>query len=195
MPGSWTTRVEEASKNCYVTAELLPGQWECDWQEWPGLLYMLGGKESMVKKFMDRAFGITGRIEALAFIPEAFEYFMFAVNGQYYEFVDFEVTRFDTPFATHDDFLRMRSIQPMDLRRTASTKLEPRPEFDPHQGYHDDDGEPVDEDFEWDSEAYHDDDEDFELDGDEVGIPQCKLATLIALFQTTPDPNFSYVSR
>ncbi|KAJ7276871.1 hypothetical protein C8J57DRAFT_1223586 [Mycena rebaudengoi] len=167
---SWTARVEEASKKCYVTAEPLPGQWECDWQEWPGLLYMLGGpKESLVEKFMDRAFGITGRIEALAFIPEAFEYFMFAVDGQYYEFVDFEVYRFDTPFASHDDFLR--SIQPMDLRRAASTKLEPRPEFDPHQGYHDDDdGGPFNEDVEWDSEEEEDDDDEaLEWDRDEVG--------------------------
>ncbi|KAJ7242946.1 hypothetical protein C8J57DRAFT_1477259 [Mycena rebaudengoi] len=96
------------------------------------------GRDARAEKYMDRAYVITGRIEPLVFVPEAFEYFMFAVDGQYYD------------------------IQPtVDLRRAASTKLEPLPEFDCYDGYHDDT-----------------DDEDFDLEGGEVGTGtnlRCKL--------------------
>ncbi|KAJ6632110.1 hypothetical protein B0H10DRAFT_1976115 [Mycena sp. CBHHK59/15] len=89
--------------------------------------------------------------------PDTCEYFMFAVDGQYYECADFDVYRFDMPFASHDDFVH--SIQPKEVRRAMSTKLEPLPESD--------------EENDMESGS----DEDFALDGDEVGTgsPLCKL--------------------
>ncbi|KAJ7258227.1 hypothetical protein C8J57DRAFT_534151 [Mycena rebaudengoi] len=167
MPDLWKQRIDEISKDWYTTDQPLPGQWECAWEEWGGLLFMFGTSDftnsTRVEEYINHRFGITGRIEPLAFIPETRDYFMFTADGQYYEFVDFDAYRFDRLFASHDEFVQ--SIQPMDLRRAASTKLQRLPEFDSDEERGEDDDEFIESDA----------DEDFDSD-DEFGTsPRSKL--------------------
>ncbi|KAJ7263368.1 hypothetical protein C8J57DRAFT_1333374 [Mycena rebaudengoi] len=156
----WQTQKAEIIKDWYTTTQPIPDPWDCTWNKWRGVHLFADGT---FEEEINRPFGITGRIEPLVFIPSTCEYFMFAVDGQYYECFDFDIYRFDTPFASHDDFVH--NIPPMEVCRAISTNLEPLPEMQPLP----------ESDEEDDMES--DTDEDFALDGDEVGTgsSRCKL--------------------
>ncbi|KAJ6582608.1 hypothetical protein DFH09DRAFT_1145624 [Mycena vulgaris] len=92
----------------YRTRIPLPQYWSCDWAHWDNAT-QFQDDGYMSAKIMRVMFGVAGEVEPLAFIPESVApepTFVFCAAGVYYWYTYGELTRYEGPFADHDDFLR-----------------------------------------------------------------------------------------